>query len=657
MAKGRESCGIEYFRERLHPGFFEGTMETVQSSGSTLDRWENGLAVRGQSALSHTFEYGGFGPVQLGTAIDWTADPYSSDSKPNERGWHPDLRVIWELNRCAHFAVLGLAYNASREESYVVEILAQMRHWGDSNTFGSGPNWKSSMEASIRIINWSWAFFLIRDSKQLSDDVVTRFLAQVSAHGFYIYRNLERSSTSNNHYLAGGIGLLHLGVLFPELRESKRWLRTGKRVTFSEVLNQTLPDGAGFEGSIPYHGLVLEMVLPAIILCRKNGIDVPEGVLRRVEHMLEFVSAYTRHDGSYPQFGDRDDGHLLSVADRSIDSHRHVLAIGAVLFRRSDFKAASGGWDLEAELLLGKRGRAQFDDLSRCAEDASSQAFLEGGYFFMRHDHAHMAIDCADVGLNGRGGHGHNDCLSFQLHAHGRNLLIDSGTLQYAVPEATRRLFQCTSAHNTATVDDKEIARFVAGNIWGISDEADPSAHFWHSTEGYDAFEGSHSGYLRLDDPVRHVRRIIFNKHALQWVIVDRFLGKQQHDFKIYFHLSPGYLGLVSVLDNGRGIRTNDSYGPNFALFALGPQEIDISVYDGVVSQRYGHSETAPVVSVAAKGGAPWSVEFCLCLLAPGKQDFCVDSSREIAMADVAFWNARCPPAVGDEFNNVRRSQ
>lgn len=138
--------------------FFTGAIKVASTSGKTLIQWKDYLLENGQSALSHTFDYGGFGPVDLGAEIDWSIDPYLSVSNGNERGWHPDLRIVWELNRCSHLPVLGLAHNVTDNDSYAEEIVLQMQQWGDSNPLWSGANWKSSMEASIRITIGSGRF-------------------------------------------------------------------------------------------------------------------------------------------------------------------------------------------------------------------------------------------------------------------------------------------------------------------------------------------------------------------------------------------------------------------------------------------------------------------------------------------------------------------
>jgi hypothetical protein len=633
-----KSFDADYFQNRKSPAFYAATVEAEQLSADSLSLWKRQLMNDARLALNHQFDFGGFGPIDLGDEIDWLRDPYASDCESEHRGSHPDLRIIWELNRCSHFPVLGLTYAISGDDIYSKEIVRQMRQWVSGNPGWAGPNWESSMEASIRIFNWIWAFMLIRRSAYFDDEFVGEFLAQVAIHGDFIYRNLERSATSNNHYLAGGVGLLHLGLLFPEFKDRDRWLRTGKHVTFSEIINQTYKDGAGFEGSISYHGLALEMVLPTIILCRSNGVDIPALVMQRIERMLEFVAAYTRDDGTYPQLGDRDDGHLLKVSPRLTDSHTQLLTLGAAIFERGDFKACSDGWGLEAQLYLGERGRSVYDRLPVSGKDTPSGAFSDSGYFFMRHDGSHMAIDCADVGLKGRGGHGHNDCLGIELHAFDRRILIDSGSYQYAVAEEVRRSYQGTAAHNTVTVDEQEIARFIPGNIWGITDEAKPVPLFWHSDKDYDVFEGAHYGYQRLTDPVTHTRRIIFDKAGKFWVIRDTFSGSEIHDFAFYFHFAPEYLGSVSRIGGVPGVRAVDTAGFGLVLLPLTPGEFAVSINECLISQRYGHAEAAPVVRITAAEGCPWSFEMCLWLIDASRAELCPDKIRAAAIEASCDW-------------------
>jgi hypothetical protein len=357
--------------------------------------------------------------------------------------------------------------------------------------------------------------------------------------------------------------------------------------------------------------------------------------------MLEYVMAYTKPDGTFPHIGDQDDGRLLPFGGASTGTHRPLLAIGAVLFNRSDMKAASGSWGPEAHWLLGKAGFKAFDRLNPGREHtATSKGFLEGGVFGMRDDDLHMVVDCADVGLRGRGGHGHNDCLSFELFAYDRTFITDSGTFRYAVPAEVRNRFRSTAAHNTAMVDGQEMARFISGTHWRIHDDAKPTLHLWYTSAEADVFDGSHSGFLRLPEPIRHRRRIIFDKRQRMWMLEDRFLGSGHHTYEVFFHFAPTvgcHLGGDSLV-----AETQDPDGPNLAIIPLETEGLRVGIRPGWVSTRYGAREEAPVACYTAVGEAPLTMRFCL-FPSPAKSGYDVEEVRCRGWELVEEWTEKAP--------------
>ncbi|MFH1141772.1 MAG: alginate lyase family protein [Chloroflexota bacterium] len=620
-----------HYRSRQEPRFFSGYEggPFVERAGVPFERWWGDETVASANRVcSHVFEYGGFGPVSLGLPIDWRRDPVAAalerSAHPGVAGQAPaviqeDIRVLWELNRCHHFVTLGQAYWYTGQERYVEEMVSQMQSWVQANPVAQGPNWSSSMEVAIRIVNWSWAFYLTRRSAHWSDEAVHLFLWQVLAHGQHIYRNLERSAVNNNHYLANGVGLIHLGILFPEFKESSQWLTTGRRIVFQEVLKQVSLDGVDFEGSLPYHGFVLDLLLPTVLLCSHNAVPVPREVMDRLERMLEFVQAYTKPDGTVPQLGDTDDGRLLTLASKPRNTHSPLLTLGAVMFNRPDFKAASCGWGPEAHWLLGDEGLHRFERLEvGSGQVASSRGFANGGIFCMRHGDLHMVIDCADVGTRGRGGHGHNDCLSFELFAFGRSFIVDSGTFSYAGLETERNLFRATAAHNTAMVDSQEMARFFRRSRWRIHDDARPTLHQWHTGDEVDIFDGSHDGYRRLRNRVRHRRRIVFDKRDRLWVLEDSFIGSGLHRFDILFHLAPG--AVATIGEAALVASSEEPLGARLAIVPLEPKDLELTVQPGWVSPGYGARTQAQVVRCSLASAAPAKARFCLYPLAPGQR-------------------------------------
>jgi hypothetical protein len=61
-----------------------------------------------------------------------------------------------------------------------------------------------------------------------------------------------------------------------------------------------------------------------------------------------------------------------------------------------------------------------------------------------------------------------------------------------------------------------------------------------------DAFEGVHDGYLRLDDPVRHRRRIEFDKRNTRIEVRDTLECREEHFVELHWHLAEGCEARVS---------------------------------------------------------------------------------------------------------------
>jgi hypothetical protein len=142
--------------------------------------------------------------------------------------------------------------------------------------------------------------------------------------------------------------------------------------------------------------------------------------------------------------------------------------------------------------------------------------------------------------LRGRGGHGHNDCLSLELALDGQSLISDCGSYLYTSDYRERNRFRSTDAHNTPAVDGQELNRFVAArNLWSLHDDARPRLRLWDPNPARPRFIGGHTGYLRLDSPAMVWRGVQLACEG--WAgVVDRVRGPGTHEISIPLHFSPG---------------------------------------------------------------------------------------------------------------------
>ena len=352
-------------------------------------------------------------------------------------------------------------------------------------------------------------------------------------HARYILDNLEYADVNGNHYLSNGVGLLFLGMLLPDATEAPAWRKKGAQIVWGELWSQVHADGVDFEQGIGYQGLVLEFWYSTLILCERNGVEVPAGVRERLERMFDFVYAYTRPDGTFPQIGDNDDGRLAGLDDEPPGSHRRHLAVGAVLFDRPEWRAAAGDAVETALWLLGPDALAPAPQ----AEPIDSRAFKDGGFYVLRSPESVMVVDAGEVGMRGIGGHGHNDVLSFDLWAAGAPVLVDSGTYTYTADPAARQRMRATAAHNTVRVDGQEIARLGSSRwLWQIANDARPTVRRWESDAEHDLLEAEHDGYTRLAQRSRASPPHPFDKTRCIWRIDDELEGEGEHLIELFLH-------------------------------------------------------------------------------------------------------------------------
>ena len=612
----------------FHQGFFldPGARRRVMESFPVA--YPEAISATMESAeriCAHRFDLLGSGPTDLGSQIDWHRD-FKSDFRWDPRVFSTrlrygnvigaDVKVPWELSRCQHFPTLGKAYWLTGNDRYATEFVAQLTRWMAENPPQFGVNWACTMDVAIRAFNWLWGYAFFHDAPQATPAFRRALAGSLLAHGRHIRRSLERGADgiTSNHYLANLVGLVGLGFACPIFHEAHAWREFSLAEVFREIERQVHPDGGDYESSIPYHRLVAEMFLAVAILCRRNGVVLPEPFSRRLQRMLDFTLAYTKPNGLAPQVGDADDGRLHILADyQGWDprDHRHLLATGGAFFGREDWLRAAGPKTEEPLWLLADPG---------CVEPrpsfsvVGSRAFPESGVYLMREGGLYLLIACGPVGTRGIGNHKHNDILSFELHADGQDLIVDSGSYLYTPEPAWRNRFRSTAAHNTVMVDGAEQNRFGEGGLFWLHPDATPRCLAWESTGERDRFVGEHDGYARLSPSVMHRREFRLDKRVRRIDICDSLDGSGRHALVWNFTLAPG----VTVRQAGEGEweLKNGSVRALLRLAEMGPEETETrrkaqtEVVETWVSPHYGVKEPVRAIRLYLDANLPVNCRF-----------------------------------------------
>jgi len=500
--------------------------------------------------------------AQLGFPPSWNTDPRTGTVAPLTFGKsldyrNPrnvgDIKYLWEINRHLELVTLAQAWHLSGDARYLDGCRTLLDSWFEQSPYPFGVNWCSSLEHAIRLTNWSFAWQLLgADGSPLfmgaeGEAFRARWLRSIYQHCHFIAGYLSRHSSANNHLMGEATGLLIASLTWPMWEDCIAW-RTGAQEELErEATLQTFSDGVNKEQATWYHHAVADMMLVAGLVARANGADFAVTYWQRFQSMLEFLASIMDVGGHVPQIGDADDGLLVRLdPERDFDPFHALLASGAVLFDRADFKLKSKVFDDKSRWLFGDAAAAKFDAL-----DANPQAlslpvrreFPQGGYYILGQDfetpeEVRIVADAGPLGYLSIAAHGHADALSFTLSAAGLPILVDPGTFAYHTERRWRDYFRGTSAHNTLRVDGEDQS-IAAGNFLWLQ-HAQARVESFESTEDSVRMVASHTGYERLEDPVRHRRTWVYERRLRKLRITDDVQCREAHRLEWFWHFAPG---------------------------------------------------------------------------------------------------------------------
>ncbi|MBN2448780.1 MAG: alginate lyase family protein [Lentisphaeria bacterium] len=481
-------------------------------------------------------------PHQFGPDIDWSINP--TPLKYNE--W------TWQLSRHPFWSTLGRAYWATGDEVYAREFVAQITDWITDNPVPvnqsgnrAGSRWRT-IETGIRMFSsWPDCFFRFLSSPSFSDDSVVLMVKSMVEHA----RHLLAHPTGNNWLAMEMNGLFHVGVLFPEFRESGSWRETAGRRLHEELNNQVYPDGAQVELATGYHGVSLHNFVGTLRLAERNGIALPGDYAARMEKMYDYYLKLVMPDGCMPALNDAGWGDC-----------RKPLREGAERFpERTDFLAVASG---------GQEGRLPA---------FTSTCFPYAGWAVMRTGWGPEDLYCHfEYGPFGAA-HQHEDKLSLILHAHGRRLLTEGGVYAYD-SSPWRRYILSSRSHNTILVDGLEQNRRGLRETYLTRE---PLPNRWISRPEFDFAEGWYDeGYgPDRERTVTHRRAVLLVKPEY-WLVIDRLTPSDtaSHRYEVLFHLDGEN---AEAGTSPMRVWGTDPGLPNLAIVALNPEGLTLDIVKG----------------------------------------------------------------------------
>jgi hypothetical protein len=493
----------------------------------------------------------------------WPACHYAKiDYRPGNP--YGDVRINWELNRLQFLPAMAVT-----DEDLAKSIL---KDWLEKNPYLHGPGYLASMEVALRWFSIYWAVCLFK--KQLDTSFLRALTGLAVASGKFIEGRLSTHSSAGNHLIIEAAGLYWLGKALENNQRGVQWISKAREILWEQIIRQVNPDGSNQEQSFWYHGFVLDALFHYLLL--EDRAIIPAEVLERVEKMLEFVNDMTLPDGSFPDYGDRDDGFVFRLQGNYHGSpFPDLLNLGTFFFDRPEWHR--GGRQAVERLNFWTNSERVHDVMP--VEGSIShplisklpvlKTYKDGGMTLMRWGKGRLLFRHAPLGLGPTYGHGHADALSILFSWGNVPVLIDLGSGQYNGDQAIRNFFRSTIAHNTVEIGGKSQARMLGPFMWEKSYETNLEKTVESPVLSVKA---SHNGYMDGFSVV-HTRKVEWlASHQLD--VCDSFSGPGGVEMRGAFHL-----GACQTVTQKNNVIEVD-FGDFMFLLNL-PSEVSIEIYYG----------------------------------------------------------------------------
>jgi hypothetical protein len=480
---------------------------------------------------------------------DWFADPVTGRRAPSDRyafrinhrsqEQTGNIKQVWEISRLQHLTAAATAWFLTGDEAYALRVDEQLRSWWRENPFLSGVHWTSGIEIGIRLISLTWIRRLLAGWPGVADLFERNELAvrQIRWHQQYLAAFRSRGSSANNHVIAEAAGQLVASCAFPWFAESGRWRRRSARLLERELERNTFPSGIGRELASDYQCFVAELGLLAAVEAEASDRPLSASTWQRLCAMTDSGAALLDERMRPPRQGDGDEGRALLLDAPVSNRWPSLLALGEVLFGRL-------GWWPPTQADAVSTIIGAMTAAPRAIPGRPPQRpvrFADAGITLLRTRERHVPeiwcrCDGGPHGFLSIAAHAHADALSVEVRYGGVEILADPGTYCYHGEPEWRSYFRSTIAHNTVEVDGQNQSGDGGPFLWLRHANAREIEVL--DDDQIAEWTAEHDGYLALDSPARHRRRVRLDREARTVDIADEIEGGR-HDVRLPFHFGP----------------------------------------------------------------------------------------------------------------------
>lgn len=520
-------------KSNLFHNDFKGYNNTTQDLNNTTLKNANNI-LNGVISIfdeAYQFEF----PIQWN--VDWRANEKWENKYWKNFNFYQknkikefDVKFPWELSRFSFLITVARGYLIKNDAKYLTFIRSILKHWKTENPMAYSVNWYP-MEVAVRTANLIQLRELLLQSPK-ADETINLLNEVLLLQGIFLWRNIEYTDIRGNHYAANLTALLLLGNVYKDFyKEAKQWYNYAIKNTEAEFHLQFLKDGVNFEKSIPYHRLVVELFFICFLVMKRNGIKIKPKTLEIFKNTNNFIKNVTKPNYLTPIIGDNDSASVFQNDDVTLNNHSNVLQLASLFLEDESLNISNEIFNSSIECFGIKT-------INKSAKQDTFQfnTFETGGFTSAKFKTNYFITDYGEVGMKGRGGHGHNDLFSFELMLDHQDIIVDPGCYTYTGNLELKSEMKSSLYHNGLVVDNKEIAPQIGE--WGISNIATPECVTTSEDEKAVVISGEHSGYSRLENPVKHKRTFTLARDFSELFCQDEVFCNEKHEITRSMHFA-----------------------------------------------------------------------------------------------------------------------
>jgi uncharacterized heparinase superfamily protein len=380
---------------------------------------------------------------------------------------------LYNLHYFEYAVALGAEYNRTGDKKFVDTFERMYK------SYISAKARRYPYVISMHITNLLIAMELFGDAlgREVRDEIINELFSQYQ----FLLRNQEKHLLGN-HYFENIKAIIFGSYVFGDDSTCKAYFKKLR----GQVAEQILTDGMHFELSPMYSKIVLEDLIRLLIFAQQVNITDCDWIEPIIKKMVDCLASLENRMGRTPLFNDSGDDVAKSTP--------MLLAAAKRLFK---------------------------------IEPSLSNSFPESGYYKLYNDNLALLFDAGAIGPDYMPGHGHCDCLSFELSRENTPLFVNSGTYQYQGD--LRKYFRSTKAHNTVMIDGQE-----QSECWGEHRVARRISHIHVERKGQ-SITGSYRNYLGNI----HKRILTLSDKVL--TVLDSTVTDKSCTIQSFLHIAPDY--------------------------------------------------------------------------------------------------------------------